>query len=178
MEKKRKLFSLFLGIIIFSSVLSIHQSQARWSIFDETWYGESLELLGPVHVSLQIQVFGDQDVKVTATYSNDSDAHHVFFEYIEVWVQGVYWQNQQEDVPTSGGTGSAEQTGDLTQFLWEMGASFLIIVVGLAFSVSQTMWFATQGLVIFHFGIGFCAFDEVEFLNHLGYTSMRRGPRF
>jgi len=59
MEKKRKLFSLCLGIIIFSSVLSIHQSQARRSIFDETWYGEAPGSLGNVHVSLQIQVYGD-----------------------------------------------------------------------------------------------------------------------
>lgn len=59
MLKKRKLFSLCLGIIIFSSVLCIHQSQARRSIFDETWYGEALGDLGNIHVSLQIQVYDD-----------------------------------------------------------------------------------------------------------------------
>lgn len=100
---------------------------------------------------------------------------YILFDYIEVYVQGVYWQNQQEEVPTSGGTGSAEQTGDLTQFLWEIGASYLTIVVGLAFKAYGNVMFATQGLIVFHFGIGLCAFDEVAFLNPSAYSRMRRG---
>lgn len=169
----------FLGIVLLTvfALSAIQQTQAATKIFDYTWYGESPAIMGPVHVSLQIRVYSDQEVKVTATFSKDPEAYGVFFELLEVWVQGVYWENEQVDVPTSGGTATVSEYGDSE--LWgQSPIARLNIVAGLKFTVSQVVFYATQGLVVFYSGFGFSAFEEVEFLDALGYANMRRGPRY
>ncbi|UJG43549.1 MAG: hypothetical protein K9W46_14410 [Candidatus Heimdallarchaeum endolithica] len=188
MKRKTLLkIGLIVGLSAIFSITNFSNIQAVTCLFDQTFFYHGNRDFNYMTIEMRILVCSNQHVECYVSYYiPENQPPGIWFEKIELWVRGHYWEVPDEPIVPANAYGVyqygyAERYGDLEKSVWENGQLCLDIVVGLKFHNVGVAHYASQALSIWNFNgraIALIAFEDLSILSYTEFEGLRKNDPY